>query len=58
MRLEENDLTALGRFAERTRLSDVPDGVVAGARLLLLDTLGANRDKHPEITRHLKRGET
>ena len=51
MRLEENDLTALGRFAERTRLSDVPDDVVAGTRLLLLDTLGALLGglRYPEV---------
>lgn len=32
---------AIGQFARRTRLADVPADVVAFARLLLLDTLGA-----------------
>lgn len=39
--LHEADVAAIGRFATTTRLEDVPADVVAFARLLLLDTLGA-----------------
>jgi 2-methylcitrate dehydratase PrpD len=39
--LQQEDVAAIGRFAAGTRLDDVPDDVVAFARLLLVDTLGA-----------------
>ena len=39
--LTQEDVAAIGRFAAGTRLDDVPDDVVAFARLLLVDTLGA-----------------
>ena len=39
--LEKAHVEAIGRFAARTHLGDVPDEVVGFARLLLVDTLGA-----------------
>ena len=39
--LQQEDVAAIGRFAAGTRLDDVSDDVVAFARLLLVDTLGA-----------------
>ena len=39
--LAQEHVDAIGRFAAGTRLADVPEDVVAFARLLLVDTLGA-----------------
>jgi 2-methylcitrate dehydratase PrpD len=39
--LDDAHVAALGRFAAGTRLDDVPEDVVAFARLLLVDSLGA-----------------
>jgi 2-methylcitrate dehydratase PrpD len=39
--LEQEHVDAIGSFAAATRLLDVPEDVIAFARLLLVDTLGA-----------------
>ncbi|WNV76175.1 MmgE/PrpD family protein [Geodermatophilus sp. DSM 44513] len=55
--LDRANVAAIGDFASATRLADVPAGVVAFARLLLLDTLGALLGglRHPPV-RELARG--